>query len=474
MSEQTLQKKKFNFASYGAVVAFLCLEILAFISFNLGHSFVLYGSLSLALGLILLLVTFRQIKMDGISSFAFFLFPILIYGVLTALSTFSRYSLGYLSTAEVVFIPIALTFISLAGYLTSFIERFKIRNALIVIYGALAIFVAINLLVTMIYYKPFYTLIYQNSYTFYAGRPSVAPIGTMAYMLYGFSFVEVSVDYWSFFPSILLTAVIPLFFMKYKDNKKEFILYIIFTVIAFLSLLFTITKFTLLCDLVLILGIVSIILCGKFMKVRKVIDWLVIIVLGLALIVIVLLFIMTNGWGNGLKNILSKSVLLNKIFISNRFATNFSTIMKDMFSSWKIFGCYIGDQSYNYPNFESQIVSNSWLFDNIMSSGIFGAIFFLLAIVIGIRRMFKYYQNSDDSLANKLSIFGFVLATLVIGVINYDVTPLINSDSLSPFYTSSPLLISLFLISYCFAKSNKLGEKKEATKKEDDTYEIKA
>ncbi len=473
MNEQTQTKKKFNFASYGAVVAFLCLEILAFISFNLGHSFVLYGSLSLALGLILLLVTFRQIKMDGISSFAFFLFPILIYGVLTALSTFSRYSLGYLSTAEVVFIPIALTFISLAGYLTSFIERFKIRNALIVIYGALAIFVAINLLATMIYFKPFYTLIYQNSYTFYAGRPSVVPIGTMAYMLYGFSFLEVSVDYWTFFPSILLTAVIPLFFMKYKDNKKEFVLYLVFTLIAFISLLFTITKFTLICDLILIVVITCIILCGKFIKTRKVIDWLIIIGLGLILLIIILLFVISNSWGSGLKNLFAQNALLNRIFISNRFAAKFSTIMKDMFSSWKLFGCYIGDQSYNYPNFESQVVSNSWLFDNIMSSGIFGALFFLFALVIGIRRMFKYFKNSNDSLVYKLSMFGFVIGTLVIGIFNYDVTPLINSDSLSPFFTSTPLLISLFLMAYAFAKSNKLADKLEDTIKED-VYEIKA
>ena len=65
-------KRKFDLTTYGTVVGFLCLEVLAFISIYLGHSFLLYGILSLVLVVLLLLVTFRQIKKDGITTFAFF------------------------------------------------------------------------------------------------------------------------------------------------------------------------------------------------------------------------------------------------------------------------------------------------------------------------------------------------------------------------------------------------------------------
>ena len=41
MEEQTQQstKKKLDLSTYGLVVGFLCLEVLAFVSFYLGHSF---------------------------------------------------------------------------------------------------------------------------------------------------------------------------------------------------------------------------------------------------------------------------------------------------------------------------------------------------------------------------------------------------------------------------------------------------
>ena len=70
------EKKKHNFASYGTVVAFLCLEVLAFISFSLAHNFILYGSLAIVLAILLFIVTFRQIKKDGIATFAYFGFPL--------------------------------------------------------------------------------------------------------------------------------------------------------------------------------------------------------------------------------------------------------------------------------------------------------------------------------------------------------------------------------------------------------------
>ena len=103
----------------------------------------------------------------------------------------------------------------------------------------------------MIYYVPFYTLIYKDYYTFYNGKPSPAPIGKTAYMLFGFQVQEVSTTYWSLFPTLLSTSVIALFFIKYKENKKIFILYACFAALGFISLLFTISKMALISDFLL-------------------------------------------------------------------------------------------------------------------------------------------------------------------------------------------------------------------------------
>ena len=125
---ENTSKKKFDLTSYGIVVGFLAMEVLAFFSFYLGHSFIFYGILSAVLAVLLVLVTLRQINKDGVATFAFFLFPLFVFGLLTALSPFNASSLGHISTAETVFIPIALTFIAIAGFLTAYIEKFNIKK----------------------------------------------------------------------------------------------------------------------------------------------------------------------------------------------------------------------------------------------------------------------------------------------------------------------------------------------------------
>ena len=480
MEESAPLKKRFDLSSNSIVVGFLCLEVLAFISFYLGHSYILYGSLSIALAILLGLVTFRQINKDGIASFAFFLFPLFVFGLLTALSNFNYSSIGAIGTGESVFVPLSLTFISIAGFLTSYVKWFKLKNAMIVIYGALAIFVFINLLITMIYYVPFYTLIYKNSYIFYNGKPSPLPIGQMAYMLFGFQVSEVTLEYWTLFPSLLLTSVVPLFFIKPKENKREFILYAMFAGLAFISLLFTISKYTLITDLIMIIGIGIIVLAAKIHKSRNILNTMMITIGIIIVIVLILMFIIAQtSWGftSGLRNAIAGNALLNRLFISNRYSSGILVIFQDLFSSFKIFGVPVGGEAYLYPNGVSQVMSNIWLFDNLLSSGLFGAIFFLIAIVIGIIKLFKYLKNDPEQDYLKYLLATYVLGFLIISLFLGDTTPLVNSDRLFPFFTNAPLLIVIFLLSYVFNKTldYKKAEpkEKEEVKEEDDNETIK-
>ena len=450
---KTNQPKKLNLASYGTVVGFLCMEVLAFISFYLGQSFLLYGILSLVLGILLILVTFRQIKKEGLASYAFLLFPLFVFGLLTALSDFNSQSLGHIGLIETIFVPIALVFISAAGFFSAYIEQFKIKTVIMVVYIALGLYVFINLVLTMIYYVPFYTLIYKNSYIFYDGKPSVTAIGNMAYMLFGFKILEVSVEYWQLFPSLLLTACIPLFFISPKKETRAFIIYATLTFIAFLSLLFTISKFALLADFVLLGGIAIIVVAGKIKKSHQILNGMFIGFGALLLLVLLIVFLVAQtNWSflNGLRSMLSGNVLLNRLFIGNRFASGMADVYNNLFSGEKIFGfpveVFTGIDKYH--------LSNIWLADILASSGLFGAIFFLFALVVGIRRMFKYYATSKDEQYVKLLIFGYVLGFFVMSLLLLDVTPLINYNAtMFPFFITAPFLLSLFFISYCFNKS---------------------
>ena len=473
--EQQVSKtaaRKFDFRDYGTVLGFLSLEVLAFIGFNLGHSFLLFAILSLVLAALLVVVTFRQIKKDGLTTYLFFLFPLVIFGLLTALNGFNYYSIGAIGMAQSIFVPLGLLGIGLSGFLSSYLKQFKIKYALLVTYCALGLFVLINLFITMIYYVPFYPLIYSNYYIFYNGHPSVVPIGEMAYMLYGFQLKEVSLTYWSLYPSILLTAVIPLFFMKYKENKREFLIYAGLALLAFISLLFTMSKITLISDLILVLGIAIIVIGGKLKASRPILNVMMITLGVIMLLVIMVMFINAQtSWGftGSIRNIISSNSLLNRLFNTNRFVKPIDTIFQDLFTSFKLFGCPVGGSFLDYPNGVPQVLSNMWLFDNLMSSGLFGSVFFLAALVIGIRRLFKYLNKGTDEDYVKYLITGLVLGLLVISMILFDNYPLINSDSMLPFYTCAPVLLMVFFLGYTFNHTLQLNEKpvEEVVKQEE-------
>ena len=472
---QVKEKKKFNLASYAPVVGFLCLETLVFCGFYLGHSFLLYAILAIVLTILLFLVTFRQIKKDGISTFVFFLFPLLVFGALTALSSFNTNSIGGIGLVNSIFVPFGLTLFALAGFLSSYSKTVKIRHVLLVVYISLGVFVLINLLITMFYYVPFYTIIYKNSYIVYDGKPSVLPIGSMAYMLFGFQAKEVTIEYWTLFPALLFTSVIQLFFIKVKENKREFFIYLALVVLASIALIFTLSMKTLFQDIILIIGTGIIILASKVKKSRHVLDGMVIAFGALFGLFILILFLYSQtSWGflDGLRNFINSKAILSRLFKTNRYSDKVVVIFQDLFSSFKLFGCPVGGYAYQYPNGVRQILSDIWLFDNLMSSGLFGAIFFMIALVLVIRRLFIYIKNGNDEDRHKYQIAGFVLGYLALSLVLYDYTPLVNSDRMVPFFISAPLLICLYLLGYTYNKSLIKVEEAQEEKKEEKEDEV--
>lgn len=475
MENEAAMKKRFDISSYATVVGFLALEVLAFVGFSLGHNYVLYGSLFLALAALLLVVVHRQIKVEGLSSYAFFLFPIFVYALLSSLSIFVKYSTGAIGTLNSIFIPISLTFACLSGYFVSHIKGFDLQKVFLVIYGALALFVLINLILTMIYYVPFYTLRYKNSYLFYDGKLLMTyednisygkpvTIGETAYMLFGFEAVRVTLTYWSLFPMILCTSAIGLFYVKYKNNRKLFLTYLTFTILGALSLLLTISKTSLIADLFLVITLALIILYIKVKKSRKPIRIGLIVLLVLFIIGFLMMLLNAQPWEflSGYQNFIKNNRLFNRLFNSSYYFNRIYSILYGLFTEGHIFGAPVGSGTgadlsiYVRP-------SNSWVFDNLLTSGVFGAVFFTFALYIGIKQMVKYYKNSPEKEFNKALLFAFVIGTLVITGVGYCSIPIINANNLYPVYMFAPFLIVLFLISYTFKPLPiQQGEEKEA------------
>ena len=89
--------------------------------------------------------------------------------------------------------------------------------------------------------------------------------------------------------------------------------------------------------------------------------------------------------------------------------------------------------------------------------------------MLGIRRVVKYYNNSDDDKKDKVMVLAFVFISLAYALVNYDATPYIFNETTIPFYLNNIFLIDVFLFGYCYFKSD--IKKEEAPVEEVVNYE---
>ena len=462
--EEINSTKKINLAAFGKALAFFAMEILAIVAFSLGNSFIFYTIAGLVLAVVSTIITRKQITKDGLSTFAFFLFPIFVYGVLCALSYMRQDTYFDLQGLKVIFIPLGLSAFSAVGYFLSLVKEFKIKYAMIVIYSAIAILVVINLIATITDFGFFHTIVYKGKYLFYDGKISGSSINDMAMSLMGFKMSEVSIRFFSFLPSILLSAFIPLFFIKFNDDKKLFILYLVFGSIGLIALILTPNKWTLVTDALLVAVLTLLVLALKKKWGKR-----FLIVLGVfgGLVAIGLIIATINaqtGSDNALRSFIAGNSILNKLFNANRIAAPINCALDGLFTTSRVLGTPINIYDYTYK--QGLLVTGSWLFDSIYVSGLFGLGFFILILVSGIRRMAMYYRNSDDSIQEKVTIIAFVFTFLTYTLVNFDITPFIFKNTVIPMYENGVFLVTIFLLSYCFAKSEKPKENVEETAKE--------
>ena len=209
---------KNKLASYSPVVIFLILEVFAFTMFSFGNSYILYSVLGIITFLLILLVTFKEIKLDGIVRSGFFIFPLFIFALITVLSNYFKVNTN-IDAVTKAFVPIALVAFSCCGAILSLNKSFKISTALLVIYSTIALVTIINFIMTTAQFGGFHTIIYKDYYMYYGGARSSVSASGMAYALVGYEFKEVTIGYYSLFPSLLLSSAIMLFFVSFKISN---------------------------------------------------------------------------------------------------------------------------------------------------------------------------------------------------------------------------------------------------------------
>lgn len=452
--------KKNNTSTYVTVLTFLTLEILAFVSFSLFNSFITYSILGLILVVLFVLTLFKRRNNDLIFSSLFYIFPLVIYGLLTSISNFMVGNVISLTTR--IFIPLGFLAFASLGALLSSIKEFKLSTLFLVIYGALAILVVINLFITMIQFSPFYTMLHPNGYIYYDGKKSTNQLGSLAYSIIGFKIELTSVNYFSFFPSLLFSSAIALFFINPKKDKTKFLLYCLFTFIALLSLIFVPNKFTLVSLFITVFCGLVILLFFKFKPSEKVIRNCLIVIFILFFIFLLLFFINSQGGSNGLTSFIANNALLNRVFNTNRFSTRYKKILNGLFTSEKIFGFPLG--YYSVHSTDAAIFTNNFFIDNLMTSGVFGEIFFLVSLFFGLYGLYKFVRYGEEKKINKALLTMFIFTFFIYCIINYDCDPIeFSSSTYMPVFTNSQFLIVICLLGYCYMKGVLIKTKKTSS-----------
>ena len=445
-------------SKYIAATSFLAMEVFAFIAFSFGANFILYGSLTLALMISLIIFSLAEIKKRGISDFVFLLFPLFIFGIVTALGVYMRghQSIGDFSIAELVFIPISLLSTAICGYLLAINKTFNIKIFLIVVYGALSLLVLINLIANIVNFGAFYPIIYRNFFMYYGGKRSDVPVDEMAYALEGLKIVEVKMSHYVLYPTMLLTSALMLFKVSPKTQKKEFFVFLGYALVGLVALILVPSKIGLFSIVVLLIIAGSMFLCYKFPKSRKILKDVLIVLIALAVALFIVILINNQSIFSGVSENIASNSTLNRIFNTNGYIKKYNVMLTDVlgknFLGFAVH--YITETLYDVS-----VSSGSIFFDTFMTSGVPGVITMSIVVIFGLKCFKKYFKEDTSEDRVKATLLAFVLFYFLYAALFYDAEYGVYYYLNTPYFMSSVFILVLFIISYVVSRRYLVADK---------------
>ena len=439
-SQEIKTKEK---ANYGALISFFVFELLAITAFTLGNSVIIYSVIAILSLILILFIGVKDFKMKQSADFFIFLIPLFIFAALTAFSAFSIKNISMLIN---IFSLLGVMSFALIGFLSRKSEKFKISTALLVIYGAIALLVIMSFIMTMISYVPFYPLIYKGMYFYYNGSPY--PAYTDANQLMGFAFSDVSIEYYTLFSVLLLTSVVGLRFISFKENKREFFLYLAFAVLGFISCLFALNEMSLITLPIVILFLLFVMLYpkeGKSMKIAKIIFYVLLALAALGLLIFFLNAQTSWAGVEPLQNIIKSIGVLNKIFNGNHISAAINQIL-----SVNLSDLFLGYSGNPYLIFSNKMLSDSLIFDSILTSGLIAVIALIVFMMFTVKVLKRYYLTSEDSPTYKHLVVAFSGTLFIFSILSLDSSPETHSLYIQPATSNAMFLITVFLIGYSY------------------------
>jgi len=445
-------EQKAKVREFSSLISFFVFELLSLVAFTLGNSIVLYSVISIIIAIFVIFTGYREFKKKESMSFLVFLIPLFIFAALTA---FSPFALSNVSIVINILSFLGIMAFALVGYLSKVMPGFKISTALLIIYGSLAVLVALSLLLTMIAYIPFYPFIYNGMAVYYNGTPY--PAYTDAKQLMGFAFSDVSLEYFSLFSTLLFTSVVGIRFVNRKENRLEFVLYCIFASLGLLSMILTINKINAITDVLVVFFLLFVTFYPKKGMPSKILKYLLFVGLMFLFLAFVVFFINAQSewsWAKPLQDMIGGSGILNKVFNTNRISLAIKNALDGCISAGRFFG-YTG---HTYVLIEGSYLSKSFIFDSILTSGILGAVSLVVFIVFSYFSLKRYFVLSNDNQAVKHLIIAFVGTFLIYGMLALDSSPETHNIYIQPLTCNAMFLIVIYLVGYSYTAKKRKNE----------------
>ena len=464
----SLKEKVLGLPKYLAATSFLAMEVFAFIAFSFGSSFVLYGSLTLALMLILILFSIHEIKVRGITDIIYMIFPLIIFSIVTSIGVFMRghVYLGDFTVADQVFIPISLLSTVMCGYLLAINKTFSIKIFLITIYSTLGLLVFINLLANLINFGPFYTLIYKGYYMYYAGKRSSVAVNEMAYTLQGLKIVETTMSHYVLYPALLFTSAFMLYKVSPKSQKKEFVLFACLSGLALLSLLLVPSKIGLIAIIFISLIAAIIFIYKYFPATRK--PFRIIMAVGIIGASLLFLFMLINNqsFASGIRNLVASNSFLNKLFNTNGFVKKYNDMLYNVLGN--NFLSFVAKQEGALTPVVVKS-SGSIFFDTFMTGGVLGVVTLSFVAIYSLKCFKKYILEDQHEERIKLCLLAIVIFYFLFCALFYNAEYGIYYYFNTPYFMTGPFIIVMFIFSYVASRKylNVPVKEKKETKEEE-------
>lgn len=438
MLKNMLTRIKNNFS-----VEWLIYFFLVFAALNFGNNIYVLVSLSVVANIFMLIFGKRKINQVNLLTLLLCIIPIFGCIIFCCMSSFNLDPNSNFKVVDYVFAFIGCLSVPFLGFQARISGKFNIKTAFKVFYCALAAYMAINFLITLINYGPFYTFIYSDRFLFDYGHIARLPVGKTAYMLLCFKSEVVTAEYFSLFASLLSSAILGAVFVSYKEDKRSFLTFLICGCIGLLCIILTLNKGLIVAYLALALSFALVILFGKrkitFGKTTKIVTFSIV-----GVISFVYLIFMLNALNiQPLAQAIESNNFLNKLFNTNRVFVKYRNIVRAM-ADTKVFGGFTGFLIGN----DSIVLSGSWLFDMFAIGQVTGWITFIIFVVINFVRYKEYYSKSDNDKVSKILVMSVILIFLVFTLTGYNSTPYFENSLSKIIFFVTPFYIVLFLFGY--------------------------